>query len=374
MFLRNSLNSELSFFQKIKEIDYTLLICIILLSIISLLVMYSTDGGEILFHTKSHFSKLVVFFPLMIFIAFFNIRYWHTFAYLFYFLIILLLLYVSFFGLKSSGSQRWMDLYLFVLQPSELMKIAIILCLAKYYHRIKVENVNSLTSIILVLSIITIPIIFVISQPDLGTSVLIAMSGLIVLWLGGVKVKYFVYSFITFLISLPFIISFLKPYQKLRILTFLDPDRDPLGAGYQIIQSKIAIGSGGLEGKGFLKGTQSYLDFLPEKHTDFIFTLFSEEFGFVGSAFLLIIYAIIIYRIVAIGAGSRSYFAKIFCYSFGAAIFVYITINMSMVLGLLPIVGSPLPIMSYGGSSMLATMIGFGIVMSAKVHSQQVIA
>ena len=374
MYQRNRLNSELSFLQKLKEIDYTLLICIILLSIISLLVMYSTDGGEILFHTKSHFSKLAVFFPLMIFIAFFNIRYWHTFAYLFYFLIILLLLYVSFFGLKSSGSQRWMDLYLFVLQPSELMKIAIILCLAKYYHRIKVENVNSLTSIILVLSIITIPIIFVISQPDLGTSVLIAMSGLIVLWLGGVKVKYFVYSFITFLISLPFIISFLKPYQKLRILTFLDPDRDPLGAGYQIIQSKIAIGSGGLEGKGFLKGTQSYLDFLPEKHTDFIFTLFSEEFGFVGSAFLLIIYAIIIYRIVAIGAGSRSYFAKIFCYSFGAAIFVYITINMSMVLGLLPIVGSPLPIMSYGGSSMLSTMIGFGVVMSARVHSQQSIA
>ena len=265
MYQRNRLNSELSFFQKIKEIDYILLICIILLSIISLLVMYSTDGGEVLYHTKSHFSKLVVFFPLMILIAFFNIRYWHTFGYLFYFLIILLLFYVSFFGLKASGSQRWMDLYLFVLQPSELMKIAVILCLAKYYHRIKIENVNTFTSITLVLSIILVPIILVISQPDLGTSVLIALSGLIILWLGGVKIKYFVYSFITFLISLPFIISFLKPYQKLRILTFLDPDRDPLGAGYQIIQSKIAIGSGGLEGKGFLKGTQSYLDFLPEK-------------------------------------------------------------------------------------------------------------
>ena len=154
----------------------------------------------------------------------------------------------------------------------------------------------------------------------------------------------------------------------------MNPDRDPLGAGYQIIQSKIAVGSGGIFGKGFLKGTQSYLEFLPEKHTDFIFTLFSEEFGFVGSALLLLIYAIIIYRIVAIGASSRSYFAKIFCYSFGSAIFVFITINMSMVLGLLPIVGSPLPIMSYGGSSMLATMIGFGIVMSARVHNQQLIA
>ena len=157
-------------------------------------------------------------------------------------------------------------------------------------------------------------------------------------------------------------------------MTFLNPDRDPLGAGYQIIQSKIAVGSGGLFGKGFLKGTQSYLEFLPEKHTDFIFTLFSEEFGFFGSVFLLLIYAIIVYRIVIIGAKSRSYFAKLFCYSFAASVFVYIIINMSMVLGLLPIVGSPLPIMSYGGSSMLATMIGFGIVMSAKVHNQQVIA
>jgi rod shape determining protein RodA len=166
----------------------------------------------------------------------------------------------------------------------------------------------------------------------------------------------------------------LQPYQKLRILTFLNPDRDPLGAGYQIIQSKIAIGSGGFSGKGFLKGTQSYLDFLPEKHTDFIFTLFSEEFGFIGSVGLLLLYTIIIIRIIRIGAISKSNFAKLFCFGFAFAIFIYITVNLSMVLGLLPIVGSPLPIMSYGGSSMLATMIGFGIVMSAKVHNNQDIA
>ena len=374
MFQKDRLNSELTFLQKLKELDYTLLICIIILSVLSLLVMYSTDGGEVLFHTKSHFSKLAVFFPLMMLIAFFNIRHWHTFAYIFYFIVILLLVWVSFFGLRASGSQRWMDLYLFVLQPSELMKIAIILCLAKYYHRIKIENVNSFTSIIFVLSIITIPIVFVISQPDLGTAVLIALSGLIILWLGGVKVKYFIYSFITFLISLPFIISFLKPYQKLRILTFIDPDRDPLGAGYQIIQSKIAIGSGGLNGKGFLKGTQSYLDFLPEKHTDFIFTLFSEEFGFIGSVGLLILYIIILIRIIRIGAISRSNFSKLFCFGFAFSIFIYIVVNLSMVLGLLPIVGSPLPIMSYGGSSMLATMIGFGIVLSAKINHKQTIS
>ena len=374
MFQHDRLNNKITFFQKIKELDYILLISIVLLSVISLFIMYSTDGGEILFHTKNHFVKLLAFFPLMIIIAFFNIKFWHNLSYFIYLLVMLLLIWVSFFGIKSSGSQRWMDLYLFVLQPSELMKVALILCLAKYYHRLKIENVNSLSSIILVLSIISVPIILVVSQPDLGTSILIALSGLIILWLGGVRIKYFLYSFITFLISLPFIISFLKPYQKLRILTFLDPDRDPLGAGYQIIQSKIAIGSGGLDGKGFLKGTQSYLDFLPEKHTDFIFTLFSEEFGFIGSIGLLILYLIIIFRIIRIGTISRSNFARLFCFGYAFAIFIYIVVNLSMVLGLLPIVGSPLPIMSYGGSSMLSTMIGFGVVLSAKINHKQMIA
>ena len=374
MFYQDKLNSELTFIQKVKKLDFVLLFSIIILSIISLVVMYSTDGGEILYHTKSHFIKLVTFFLLMLVISFFNIKIWHLFSYIFYVLIIFLLIWVAFYGIKVSGSQRWMNLYFIVLQPSELMKIAIILCLAKYYHRLKIDNVNSFTSIIIVLTIILIPVMLVVSQPDLGTSILIALSGLIILWLGGVRIKYFFYSFFTFLITLPFIISFLKPYQKLRILTFLDPDRDPLGAGYQIIQSKIAIGSGGLEGKGFLKGTQSYLDFLPEKHTDFIFTLFSEEFGFLGSIVLLIIYSIIIIRIIRIGTISRSNFAKLFCFGYAFAIFIYIVVNLSMVLGLVPIVGSPLPIMSYGGSSMLATMIGFGIVLSAKINHKQMIA
>ena len=374
MYQYRRLNSDQSFFQKIKNLDYILLLSILVLSILSVFVMYSTDGGEFLYHTKSHLTKLVIFFVMMLMISFLNIKFWHFCSYFLYGAIILLLIWVSIYGLKISGSQRWIDLYFFVLQPSELMKIGIILCLAKYYHRVSIEKVNSFLSISFVLTIILIPIILVISQPDLGTSILIALSGLIILWLGGVKIKYFFLSFVTFLISLPFIISNLQPYQKQRILTFLDPDRDPLGAGYQIIQSKIALGSGGFSGKGFLKGTQSYLDFLPEKHTDFIFTLFSEEFGFIGSVGLLLLYTIIILRIVQIGAISRSIFARLFCFGFAFAIFIYITVNLSMVLGLLPIVGSPLPIMSYGGSSMLATMIGFGIVMSAKVHNQQTIA
>ena len=366
--------SNFGFFKKFKSFDYILLVCILLLGIISLLTMYSTDGGKVLFHTKSHFFKLIIFTLMMLIFSFINIKFWFLIGYVSYLIVIGLLVWTYFFGITSSGSQRWIDLYFINLQPSELMKIFIILCLAKYFHRMKLENVNSIYTILTSLIIILLPMGLVIVQPDLGTSLLIAISGIAVLWFVGINHKYFIYTMLGFIISMPFIIAFLKPYQKLRVLTFLDPDRDPLGAGYQIIQSKIAVGSGGIFGKGFLKGTQSYLEFLPEKHTDFIFTLFSEEFGFVGSVFLLLIYAIIIYRIMAIGSSSRSYFAKIFCYSFGAAIFVYITINMSMVLGLLPIVGSPLPIMSYGGSSMLATMVGFGIVMSARVHNQQSIA
>ena len=370
----NSLSPELSLFQKIKNFDYILLLCILLLGAISVLSMYSTDGGDILFHTKSHLTKFILFFFVMIFLSFFNIRFWHYFAYIFYAVTFISLIWASLYGVKASGSQRWISLYFINIQPSEIMKIAIIACLAKYYHRIQLEKVNSFKYIIIAFTILVLPIMLVISQPDLGTSILIATSGIVVIWLAGLNIKYFLYSFLTILISLPFIISFLKPYQKLRILTFLNPDRDPLGAGYQIIQSKIAVGSGGFFGKGFLKGTQSYLEFLPEKHTDFIFTLFAEEHGLLGSLFLLLIYMIVIYRVIRIGSVSRSYFAKLYCYGYGSAIFFYVTVNMSMVLGLLPIVGSPLPIMSYGGSSMLATMIGFAIVMSAKINHKQSIA
>ena len=370
----NSFNTQPTFFQKLRNFDYILLTCILLLGLISAFSMYSTDGGEILFHSKSHISKFLIFFIMMILLSFLNIKFWHYFAYLFYFIILFFLVWASLYGIKASGSQRWINLYFINLQPSELMKVAIIVCLAKYYHRIQLNQVSTFQTTFMAILILILPIVLVITQPDLGTSILIALSGLVVIWLAGLNIKYFIYSFLALLISMPFAISFLQPYQKLRILTFLNPDRDPLGAGYQIIQSKIAVGSGGLSGKGFLKGTQSYLDFLPEKHTDFIFTLFAEEHGFLGSLALLLIYIIIIYRILRIGTISRSYFAKLFCYGYGSAIFFYITVNMCMVLGLLPIVGSPLPIMSYGGSSMLATMIGFAIVMSAKINHKQLIA
>ena len=369
-----SIQSSLTLRDKIFSIDYILVLSILVLGITSMFAMYSTDGGEFKYHTNSHILRFFVFFGMFFVVSFIKIRFWHDTSYLIYFGIFILLLAVKYFGLTSSGSKRWLDLYFMNLQPSELMKIGLILFLAKYYHRISIEEINSFRRLILPITVLIGPVILVATQPDLGTSILIAAGGLVVAWLAGVRAKFFIYSGITMLALLPVAISLLKPYQKSRILTFLNPERDPLGAGYQIIQSKIAVGSGGIFGKGFLKGTQSYLEFLPEKHTDFIFTLFSEEFGFVGSIILLLVYAVIIFRIIKIGSISRSYFAKLFCYSFGTSIFVYIVINMSMVLGMLPIVGSPLPIMSYGGSSMLATMIGLGIVMSAKIHSQQSIA
>ena len=374
MFQQTSYTDQLTFFQKVRALDYILLGSILGVGIISGFSMYSTDGGELLYHSKSHILRFIVFFTMMIFLSFFTVRFWHSVSYLFYIIVLGLLVWASLYGITASGSQRWINLYFINIQPSELMKIAIIACLAKLYHRIQINNVNKFQNLLIPITIILIPILFVVSQPDLGTSILIALSGLIVLWLAGLNIKYFFYSSLAVIISTPFAIAFLKPYQKLRILTFFDPDKDPLGAGYQIIQSKIAVGSGGLTGKGFLKGTQSYLDFLPEKHTDFIFTLFSEEHGFIGSILLLLLYSIIIFRIISIGGSTRSYFGKLFCYGFGSAIFIYISVNMMMVLGLLPIVGSPLPIMSYGGSSMLATMIGFSIVMSSKIYHRQTIA
>ena len=363
-----------SFFEKIRSIDYLLIIIILILGIISSFAMYSTDGGEFLYHTKSHILRFGIFFVLFLVLSFVQTKVWHRIGYIFYLVILFMLFWALYFGVTVSGSQRWISLYVFNLQPSELMKIAIIVSFAKFYHRTKSMEVNRIKNVVQPLVALTIPIFLVIAQPDLGTAILIAGTGISVMWLSGLKLKYFVYSFLILMVTAPFAISLLKPYQKLRVLTFFNPDRDPLGAGYQIIQSKIAVGSGGLAGKGFLKGTQGYLEFLPEKHTDFIFTLFSEEFGFVGSIFLLILYVILIYRIILIGLKNKNYFGKLYCFGFASAIFIYVMVNMSMVLGILPIVGSPLPIMSYGGSSMLATMMGLSIVMGCKIYAKELIA
>ena len=371
MILSTSLNSSsYSFFDKLKAVDYFLIIIVAIIGSISVLSIYSTESGNFSFYTKNHLTRFLVFFSMFLVLSFVRVSVWYRQAYIFYILGILLLLLVIFFGISASGSKRWINFFIMNLQPSELMKIAIIVCFARYYHRIQSSDIQSYKYLLQPIILLLIPCYLVITQPDLGTAILIAGSGLAIIWLAGLNLKYFVYSGLILLVSLPFVISFLKPYQKSRILTFFNPDRDPLGAGYQIIQSKIAIGSGGFLGKGFLQGTQSYLEFLPEKHTDFIFTLFSEEFGFVGSMVLILLYALLIYRIIRIGFSSRSFFAKLYCFGFASGLFLYIFVNIAMVLGLLPIVGAPLPIMSYGGSSMLSIMLGLSIVMSCKIYSR----
>ena len=363
-----ALHSNLTFRDKFFSLDFVLLFSILILGIISMFAMFSSSGGTFDYHTKSHIIRFTIFFLFFLIISFFPLKFWSDTSTLAYILFFILLLCVKYFGLSSSGSQRWINIYIINLQPSELMKIGLILFLARYYSRIPVTEVNRLKYLFLPLVALIAPVLLVITQPDLGTALLIAIGGVIVAWLAGVKIKFFAYLSILFISVAPIAISFLKPYQKSRILTFLNPDRDPLGAGYQIIQSKIAIGSGGFFGKGFLNGSQSYLDFLPEKHTDFIFTLFSEEFGFFGSISILALYGLIISRIIGIGHVTRSNFGKLYCYGFGTAFSIYVIVNMGMVLGLLPIVGAPLPIMSYGGSSMLSIMLGLGIAMSFRIH------
>jgi len=373
LYSRNSLHTPFAIKDRFFNLDFILLFAVLILGIISVAAQYSSSGGEWVSHSINHTIRFIVFFLFFILISFINVSIWNRFSLLIFISFILLLLAVKFFGLQSQGSRRWINLFVFVLQPSELMKIGIILFLANYYHRTSSGDVNKLKYLLVPVIAIFIPFTMVVTQPDLGTALLILFSGIVVTWLAGVRWKIFAYLSLLSLVLAPIAISFLKPYQKSRILSFLNPDLDPLGAGYQIIQSKIAIGSGGLFGKGFLNGSQAYLDFLPEKHTDFIFTLYAEEFGFFGSILMVFLYFLITYRIVHIGNLTRSIFGKLFCYGFSTAFFIYVTVNMSMVLGLLPIVGAPLPILSYGGSSMLAIMFGLGIVMSCNVYKNDAV-
>jgi rod shape determining protein RodA len=373
LYNRHTLHTPFSIKDKLFNLDFTLFFSVLLLGVISIFAQFSSSGGTFDYYSKSHALRFFVFFVLFLAVSFTSIKFWYGTSFLFFLFLVLLLLFVKFYGVQSQGSRRWVNLFVINLQPSELMKIGIILFLSNYYHKISEGDVNKVRFLLYPVIAILAPFILVLSQPDLGTAILILLSGIVVTWLAGVRWKIFAYLSLITIVTAPIAIAFLKPYQKSRILTFLNPDSDPLGAGYQIIQSKIAIGSGGLFGKGFLNGSQAYLNFLPEKHTDFIFTLYSEEFGFVGSILMVFLYSLITYRIIKIGNETRSIFGKLYCYGFANAFFIYVAVNMSMVLGLLPIVGAPLPILSYGGSSMMAIMFGLGVVMSCTVYKNSTV-
>ena len=357
------------FFSKLSKLNFLIIASVILLGFVGVASLYSAAGGYWDPWAQNHLIRLIFGIFLMLILAFLPHDIFFKLSVLSFIIGILSLILVKFIG--TGNVQRWITLGGINFQPSEAMKLALILILARYFDHISRIELYKFKTYVLPICLILLPGFLVISQPDLGTGLTIILLGLAILFFVGISIKFVILCFILLASSIPFIWNQLYDYQKDRILVFLNPEIDSLGSGYQIIQSKIAIGSGGFFGKGYLLGSQSRLNYLPEKHTDFIFTLFSEEFGFVGSMILLIIYAIIIIRIISIGLISRSFFSRLFCYSFAFAIFLYVTINMSMVLGLLPIVGSPLPIMSYGGSSLLATMIGFSIVLSAKINHNQ---
>lgn len=356
-------------FYKLKLLDWLIFSFITVIGIVSLFVLSSLDFDNNQLVQK-HLIRFIFSLLIFISVSLINIKTWYKISYLFYGFIILLLILVDLYGLVGKGAKRWLDLGFFNLQPSELMKIAVIMALGRYYQHIKTDEIDQVKNIIVPIAII-IPFVMVIKQPDLGTALFILLVAISLLWLAGLNLRIFTFGSILILLIAPLSISFLKPYQKQRILTFLNPENDPTGAGYHIIQSKIAIGSGGFIGQGYKEGSQSNLSFLPEPHTDFIFTAFAEQFGFLGSLILIFLFLFLILRIDYISKLARSTYGRLICFGVSFNFFIYIAINIGMVTGLLPVVGIPIPIMSYGGTAMLTSMFALGLVVSAKIHKDE---
>ena len=361
-----------SAFTKLKSINYPLLGLIITLFLIGLAALYSISNGDFnswpLKHSQRFILGLIIFFIVILF----DLRIIFGYAYIIFILSILSLVIIPFFGIESNGATRWISIAGISLQPSEFVKYTLILALAKYFHSINNDN-SFVKTLIVPLIITTIPVLLVITQPDLGTALIILLGGVSLFWISGLNYKYFIVGILSIICSLPLLWQYLKEYQKDRVLTFFNPERDPLGNGYHIMQSKIALGSGGIFGKGYMEGTQSHLNFLPEMQTDFIFTMLGEEFGFLGTLILLLLYAALIMVSIRLALQSRSLFSKYLSLGVCNVFFIYVFVNIGMVTGLLPVVGVPLPFVSYGGSSMLAVMFGFGLLMNCYINRNNII-
>ena len=331
-------------------------------------MLYSAGNGNWEPWASRQLTRFIFGAAILLLIAVTDIRIWLRYSYFIYFLSLALLIAVELKGVIGMGAQRWIDLKFVQLQPSEIMKIAIVLALARYFHGVTLSELKTIRRLLTPVLLVAIPVGLVLRQPDLGTAVMLGFTAVVVFFLAGVQLWKFLIAGLTGLAFLPLAWSFLHEYQKRRVVTFLDPESDPLGAGYHIIQSKIALGSGGVFGKGLLAGTQSHLSFLPEKQTDFIFTMFAEEFGLIGSLTLLVLYTLLIGYGLFISYRVSHQFGRLVCAGIMSVLFFYVFINMAMVMGLVPVVGVPLPLISYGGTSMLSLMIGFGLLMSANVH------
>ncbi|MEK9848866.1 MAG: rod shape-determining protein RodA [Rhodospirillaceae bacterium] len=359
---------NISLGQKLKMVSWPLLFILCLLAGVGFCMLYSAGNGNWEPWASRQLTRFMFGMGILLLVAVTDIRIWLRYSYFIYFLSLALLVAVELKGVIGMGAQRWIDLKFVQLQPSEIMKIAMVLALARYFHGITLSEIKSIRWLLTPVLLIAIPVGLVLRQPDLGTAVMLGLTALVVFFLAGVRLWKFLLAGLTALVFLPVAWSLLHQYQKRRVLTFLDPESDPLGAGYHIIQSKIALGSGGIFGKGLLAGTQSHLSFLPEKQTDFIFTMFAEEFGLVGSLALLGLYTLLIGYGFFISYRVRNQFGRLVCAGIISVLFFYAFINMAMVMGLVPVVGVPLPLVSYGGTSMLSLMIGFGFLMSANVH------
>ncbi|MDR0484387.1 MAG: rod shape-determining protein RodA [Alphaproteobacteria bacterium] len=356
------------FFVKVSSLSIVLLILIFTLCLIGLGMQYSAGGGNFYQYAFSYLIKTILGF-IVLFIAFrVDLKIIFLLTDYFYYFSLFLLFVVEILGDIRLGAQRWLDLGLFVIQPSEIMKISLILMLAKYFHGLSSLQLGRFKFYLMPAVIAAIPFLLILKQPDLGTAMMIALITISLFFLSGFRLKYFVIMGVTLLMTLPIAWFSLHNYQKERILNFLNPDRDPLGSGYHIIQSKIAIGSGEFTGKGFLQGTQAQLDFLPEKHTDFIFTLFSEEFGFIGGVLLIMLYAATIITILLMSYRCSYAYGRYIIAGIGTMLFIYVFINIGMVSGILPVVGIPLPLISFGGTSMITLMTGFGLILNIENH------
>lgn len=361
-------SQKLTIREKLMNISFCYVLFICVLAAIGITMLYSAANGSWRPWALNQLVRFGVGFGVMLFFALIDIRVLMRYAYVFYFFTLILLVIVEVGGHVGMGAQRWINFGFFKLQPSELMKIALVLVLARFFHTSSLQSIESIKGIIPALLLALVPAGLIIIQPDLGTGLMLLFTTTAIFFAIGVQLWKFAIVAVCGIVLMPIAWMFLHDYQRDRVLTFLNPERDPLGAGYHIIQSKIALGSGGVFGKGFLKGTQSHLNFLPEKHTDFIFTMLSEEWGMIGAVFVILVNFCIIAYGYSFAMKSTSYFGKVVAIGLTTNYFLYVSINTAMVLGLIPVVGIPLPLISYGGTVMLSIMASFGILLSVYIN------
>lgn len=354
---------------KFSQIDWTFCLALCLIAGAGALMMFSVAGSSWEPWAAAHLFRFGFFFVVMVILAMVDLRVWFALAYPIYGLGLLLLVAVELVGDVRMGAQRWLDLGFISFQPSEIMKVGIVLALARFYHGVSADNARLSWWLLVPAAMIAAPVLLVAHQPDLGTAMLIALTGGAIVVLAGLSWKVIGTAVVGFLVSIPPLVMFvLHDYQRQRVMTFLNPESDPSGSGYHILQSKIALGSGGFFGKGYGLGSQSQLNFLPEKHTDFIFATLAEEFGFLGCASVLALYAAVIFMALRTAALAHSHFGRLAASGVTATFTLYVLINGAMVMGLAPVVGVPMPLLSYGGTVMMTVMIGFGLVQSVRVH------